>query len=481
MSTPKERQVDVAIIGAGSAGLAARRAAKAAGASIALIDAGPFGTTCARVGCMPSKLLIAAAHAAQQAREAEHFGVHAEVRVDSAAVLGRVRSERDRFVSFVLAVIEEARADGELIEGRAKIESPGVLSISDGSRVRYRSLVVATGGKPSILPAYRRLEKKYVLTHEDVFELEALPKSLLVVGAGVIGLELGQAFARLGVRTTIVGAEGLVGPLTDPDLRQCADTILSGELDLHTSHQLEAVEATSEGVRVRFNDRNAKPREETFERVLMAAGRPPSLDALDLEQLGVRKDERGRYPIDPQTLQLADQPVFIAGDANGLHPILHEAADDGAIAAKNAAQFPKLEKPARRTPLAIMFTYPQIAVVGQSHKDLATCAVMQGEVDYADQGRARVQAQNRGKLRVYGDHKTHRLIGAELVAPEAEHLAHLLAWSIQRELTVEDVLALPFYHPVVEEGLRTALRDLAKNLRCGEPIKCRVSELGVGS
>jgi dihydrolipoamide dehydrogenase len=92
-----------------------------------------------------------------------------------------------------------------------------------------------------------------------------------------------------------------------------------------------------------------------------------------------------------------------------------------------------------------------------------------------------VQLQNHGRLRIYADRDSHRLLGAELVAPDAEHLAHLLAWAIQRELTVEDALALPFYHPVVEEGVLSALRDLAKNLRCGEPIKCRVSELGVGS
>ena len=253
------------------------------------------------------------------------------------------------------------------------------------------------------------------------------------------------------------------------------------ELDLIADHKLESVETAGQGVRVRFIDKQGKRREETFERVLMAAGRPPSLDGLGLDKLGVDKDDKGRYPIDKATLQLADLPVFVAGDANSLHPILHEAADDGELAAKNATCYPKLERQQRRTPLAIMFTDPQIAVVGQSYTQLQGCAAMQGEVDFADQGRARVQGVNRGRLRIYGDRENHRLLGAELVAPEAEHLAHLIAWAIQRELTVEDALALPFYHPVVEEGLRTALRELAKSLKCGEPIKCRVSELGVGS
>jgi dihydrolipoamide dehydrogenase len=116
-----------------------------------------------------------------------------------------------------------------------------------------------------------------------------------------------------------------------------------------------------------------------------------------------------------------------------------------------------------------------------SFAQLKACSAMQGDADFSDQGRAKVQRKNHGKLRIYGDRSSHRLLGAEMVAPDSEHLAHLLAWAIQRELTVEDALALPFYHPTVEEGVRTALRDLAKSLRSGEPIKCRVSELGVGS
>lgn len=482
MTTAKERQVDVAIIGAGSAGLSTRRAAKAAGAkSVALIDPGPFGTTCARVGCMPSKLLISAADSAHRAREAHHFGIQTEVRVDGSAVLARLRAERDRFVGFVLEVIEQARTTGELVESRATIASPGVLALEDGSRVRYRSLVIATGGRSTVLPDYKALSPELLLTNDNVFEIEQLPSSLLVVGAGVLGLELGQAFARLGVRTTILGAEQLIGPLSDPDVRESANKILSTELDLHATHQLESVEQTSEGVRVRFRDRDGKLRTESYERVLMAAGRPPALDGLGIEQLGIRKNEKGRYPIDPHTLQLGDQPVFVAGDANGLHPLLHEASDDGQIAGTHAASFPNVDKATRRVPLAIMFTDPQIAVVGTSFKKLKQEDVGYGEVDYGDQGRARVQNEHRGLLRIYGDRQSHRLLGAELIAPQGEHLAHLLAWVIQRELTVEDVLALPFYHPVVEEGVRTALRELAKDLRCGEPIKSRVTELGVGS
>ena len=128
-----------------------------------------------------------------------------------------------------------------------------------------------------------------------------------------------------------------------------------------------------------------------------------------------------------------------------------------------------------------MFTDPQIAVVGGGHAALAPCDAVAGEVPFDDQGRARVLGQNRGMARLYAERRSGRLLGGEIVGPRAEHLGHLLAWAVEAGLTVERALEMPFYHPVVEEGLRTALRGLQVALRRGEPIKCRVDELGVGS
>ena len=483
------RTVDVAIIGAGTAGLTARSAAKRAGcSSVLMIDEGPLGTTCARVGCMPSKLLVAAAAAAHQVEQAPLFGVHTEhVYVNGKEVFGRVRAERDRFVASVLRVIETARSDGEFIEGKAKLEAPGRLSIGSGEQVHFKRLIVASGGAPIVPAAFRGMGSE-LLTSDDVFELEDLPESVLVIGLGSIGLELGQAFHRLGVRVTLLGTGGGVGPLTDPEIVANARTVLGEELDLHPDYRLERWEPVSDnehdrqrsGIVLHFVDSRGVKRVETFERVVMAAGRRPNLDGLGLEQYGVVATD-GAYPIDRETLQLGETPVFVAGDANALHPLLHEATDDGRIAGKNAALYPDIDAPERRTPLGIVFCEPQIAIVGKSYEELAECGAVAGAVDYVDQGRARVNAMNQGSVRIYADHKTHCLLGAELFAPRAEHLAHLLAWAVQQNLTVQQALGMPFYHPVVEEGLRTALRNLAVNLGREVPLKCRVAELGVGS
>lgn len=473
--------VDVAILGAGTAGLGARRAAKAAGASVLMIDPGPFGTTCARVGCMPSKLLIAAADAAHHAREASCFGIHPEeVRIDGPAVLRRVQRERDRFVGFVDDVTEQARQEGELLEGRAKIVGPGRLTVDERTTVGFDRLVIATGSTPVIPPPFRGLEH-LLLTNEEIFELEDLPGSLLVVGLGVIGLELGQAFHRLGVRTTLLGVGGRVGPLSDPEVTANARQVLGQELDLHPDYTLHEIEPVDGGVRVTFTDATDTRRTETFERILVAAGRRPNLRGLGLETLGIEPGADGRYSIDPDTLQLGEGAVFVAGDVNGLHPLLHEAADDGRIAGANAARFPEIRAATRRTPLAIVFSDPQIGIVGQRYADLGDCEAVAGEVDYGNQGRARVQGINAGKVRIYADRHSGRLLGAELFGPRVEHLSHLLAWAVQQGMTVDQALQMPFYHPVVEEGIRTALRDLSAAMRHGSPIKCPVSELGPGA
>ncbi len=157
-------------------------------------------------------------------------------------------------------------------------------------------------------------------------------------------------------------------------------------------------------------------------------------------------------------------------------PILHEAADEGHLAGKNAASFPLVYKHTRRTELGIVFCDPQAAFAGQRHSQLLKDGVdfATGEVSFEDQGRARVMLVNQGLLRVYGERGTGLLLGAEMIGPENEHLAHLLAWAIQMRMSVAQALEMPFYHPVIEEGLRTALRMLLEDLGMGPhpPLRC---------
>jgi len=456
---------DVAMIGAGTAGLAAYRAAKAAGKRAVIIEGGPYGTTCARVGCMPSKLLIAAAEAAHEIRHAAPFGVHVdgEIRIDGREVMARVKRERDRFVGFVVRSVEGID-EPDRIRGYARFIDNTVLQVGEDITVRASRVVIATGSSP-VVPEPFRVFGDRLIVNDDVFAWDDLPRSVAVFGPGVIGLELGQALSRLGVRVRVFGVRGGVGPLTDPAVKAAALRALREDFYLDPESQVSEMRREGDEAVIRYTDVAGREVTERFDYVLAATGRAPNVRGLGLENSGLALDARGVPLFDAATLQCGAAPVFIAGDANDVLPLLHEAADEGKAAGENAAIWPAVRPLARRAPLAVVFSDPQIAMVGKRFADLAEGSFVTGEVSFEDQGRSRVMLKNRGLMHVYADRADGRFLGAEWSGPRAENIAHLLAWSVQQGLTIEQMLAMPFYHPVVEEGLRTALRDAAAKLQ----------------
>ena len=470
------RQVDVAVVGAGTAGLNARREAVEQGASVVLIESGPYGTMCARVGCMPSKLLIAAADAAFEAAHTKPFGVGIPGTpvVDGRAVLERVRRERDRFVGFVVDDTE-GLPDEQRLRGRARFVGPTSLQVDDHTRVEAGAVVLATGGEPFV-PEELAPVRDRLVTNDELFELPNLPESVAVVGGGIIGLELGQALHRLGVRTTLFVRSDRLGPLTDPELCEAARGAFGDELDLRLRTSFTA-EPSERGVRIRWRSEDGASGEDDFERVLAAAGRRPALADLELALAGVELGANGVPHYDERTGQVGNAPIFLAGDVTAERALLHEASDEGRIAGFNAARFPDVRAHHRRTPLSIVFSDPQLAIAGRAYAELEPAAIAIGHVDYGDQGRARVMGKGRGLVRIYGERASGRLLGAELFGPRVEHMAHLLAWAIQLGATVDRALQLPFYHPVLEEGIRTALRRLARELQlvprpCAHELDC---------
>lgn len=460
----KTLHTDIAILGAGTAGLAAYRAAKAAGKRALLIEGGPYGTTCARVGCMPSKLLIAAAEAAHQAAHTAPFGVHVEgeVTVNGEEVMDRVKRERDRFVGFVLEGVENIPAEDK-IRGYARFQSDTVLRVDDHTEIHASRVVIATGSRPSVPPPFRALGDRLVL-NDDVFAWDDLPRRVAVFGPGVIGLELGQALARLGVEVRVFGVSGSLGGISDPQVRHSARKIFQQEFYLDPDARVLETQRVGDEVEVRYVTLDNSERTERFDYALVATGRRPNVDGLGLENTSLQLNAQGVPLFDRDTMQAGESAIFIAGDANADAPLLHEAADEGRIAGENAARYPEVRQGLRRAPLAVVFSDPQIALAGQGHARLTPGTFVTGEVDFGDQGRSRVMLKNRGLLHVYADIATGRFLGAEMVGPSAEHIGHLLAWAVQQELTVARMLEMPFYHPVIEEGLRTALRDAAAKL-----------------
>jgi dihydrolipoamide dehydrogenase len=449
------RDVDVAIIGAGSAGLSALREIRRHTENFVLINDGAYGTTCARVGCMPSKALIEAANAFHHRHRLREMGISGGDRltVDRAAVLHRVRGLRDAFVAYVL---ERTKDLGERsITGRPRFVAPDLLEV-DGRRVKARRVIIATGSRPIVPEAWEAFREQ-VITSDDLFELKTLPPRMAVVGLGSVGAEMAQALSRLGVEVTGFDGVEQVAGLTDPVVNRAAVAMLKEECCLYLGTNAE-LDLDGASVRVSAGAHTA-----IVDQVLVALGRRPNLDGLGLEQIGAELDGDGIPCFDPRTMQVGDLPVSIAGDVNGHLPLLHEALDEGYIAGYNALRgSPECFQ--RRTPLSIVFTDPNIAAVGQVFGELNEDETVVGEFDFSDQGRAVMAAENRGWLRVYADRNDGRLVGAELCAPRGEHLAHLLACAIQQRMTAQEFLRLPFYHPTVEEGMESAVRKIAKLL-----------------
>ena len=451
-------ETDVAVIGAGTAGLAAYRSAKAAGKRAVLIESHVHGTTCARVGCMPSKLLIAPAEAAHALDRLAAFGLSTDgpLRVDGKAVMARVQRERDRFVGFVTQSVAEI-PEPDKICGEATFVDEHTLAIEDGPTIKARAVVIATGSTPAYPDAWKALGDRLITT-EQIFEFSDLPKSVAVFGPGIIGLELGQALHRLGVRVKVFGRGGGVGPIGDPVILEEARKIFCSEFHLDTDAHAD-VSRDGDQVVVKLKAPDGAERTERFDYLLAATGRAPNVGHLRLENTSLVLDAHGIPRYDRHTMQCGRSAIFIAGDVNNDLPVLHEAADEGRTAGTNAACFPDVRPSFRRAPLAVVFTDPQIAIVGGGYKAAQRVAHVSGQVSFEDQGRARVMLRNQGLLHVYAESGTGRFLGAEMLGPEAEHIGHLLAWALQMDCTIMQMLAMPFYHPVVEEGLRTALRD----------------------
>ncbi|WP_281545072.1 dihydrolipoyl dehydrogenase [Grimontia sp. SpTr1] len=481
----KTLNVDVAVIGGGTAGLGAYRAAKAHTDNVVIIEGGPYGTTCARVGCMPSKLLIAAAEAVHHIEKAPGFGVHpqGEIKINGREVMDRVKRERDRFVGFVLEGVDEIPAEDK-IAGYAKFVDDNTLVVDDHTRIEAKRIVIATGSRPTWPAPWNDLGDRLIV-NDDVFDWDDLPGSVAVFGPGVIGLELGQSLHRLGVKVKVFGVGGQVGPLTDPTVMAYADKAFNEEFYLDADAKVEEMVREGEKVHIRYLDKQGQEQRMEVDYVLAATGRRPNVDKLDIENTGMELDARGVPTADPYTMQTSVASIFISGDASNQIPLLHEAADQGRIAGDNAGRFPDIRAGLRRSKIAAVFSDPQIAMVGETYKEitsrLGTCGCFEtGVVSFEGQGRSRVMLRNKGVLHVYGEQGTGRFLGAEMMGPNAEHLAHLLAWAHQNQMTISQMLDMPFYHPVIEEGVRTALRDLNAKLHLGPEMIKHCLDCGPG-
>lgn len=451
-------QVDVAIIGAGTAGMYAMREVLRAGKSFVLIDQGPLGTTCARVGCMPSKVALHAASLWAGRKQMAALGISGseQLQIDYRQTWQALRTQRDQFAD---GAVNKARtiAGDRLIMGQARMLSATRISVATANgdqQVEAGRTIIATGSRPT-RPQWLPGAEQGVITTDELFELEDLPPRIGVIGLGAVGLEMSLALARLGVQVTAAGT-GQLGGAADPEIADAAEKRFSQEFDLWLGEPAK-LEPSGKGWRLCAGQRSTE-----VDLVLAALGRQLNSDQLDLAAAGVTLDERQRPQINPHTLQAGDLPIFIVGDANADRALMHEAADEGAMAGFNACQ-PEPNQFRRKTPLAIAFSDPDLCTVGARYDQLDPAQILIGSAEGKSNGRARIIGGTDSLIRLYADKHSGKLLGASLLASAGEHLAHQLAWAIQRGETAQSLLEMPFYHPVIEEMLASALQDIAKH------------------
>lgn len=456
----KELQVDVAIIGAGSAGLYALREVKRADKSFALIDRGPLGTTCARVGCMPSKVALHAAELWSMREEQKDYGISGteKLEIDRKAAWAKVREMRDGFADG--AANNAKRAAGEhLIMGSAKFIETNVIEVTgdEGTqRIKAKAVIIAVGSRP-VVPGFLSDFREDLITTDELFELEELPERLGVLGLGAIGLEMGLAMHRLGVK--VVGADmaDAVGGIRDPEVAKFADEAFADSFPMYLGKEAK-LEKADQGVQLISGEHRA-----TVDKVLVALGRRSNIDQLNLAEAGFELDDKGMPSFDRNTLKIDKHPVYLVGDANAYRTLMHEAAAEGAMAGFNASRDAD-QAFERKAPLAIAFSQPDIISVGESFDRLDQAQILIGAAYTERDGRSRILSTTKGILRIYADKSDGKLLGAAMIGARAEHIAQFLALAIAQKMTVHQLLAVPFYHPVVEEMVQSAAQDIARQM-----------------
>lgn len=446
-----DRTVDAAVIGAGTAGINALTEIRKVTEEVVLINGGPPGTTCARVGCMPSKIMIQIGDDYHRRQAVSEEGIENGERlsIEVARSMAHVRALRDGFVEGIIADVIEPLGD-RFVEGYAEFVEPEVLKAGDQT-IRAERIVIATGSRP-IIPRRWEEHGENLLTTDSIFEQRRLPESMAVIGLGPVGLELGQALKRMGLEVTGVDQMERIGGLTDPEVNRAAVEIFEEEIPMFLGAEAD-IERAGSGLAITAGGRSA-----LAEKALLSVGRVPNVDRLNLERLGCELERHGIPSYDRHTMQVGGLPVFIAGDVTGDRPVLHEVAHEGTVAGYNAVHDPVIGF-RRKAPLTICFSDPNICTVGARFEEVKDNDPAIGSARF-DGGREKIMLRSGGLIRIYAEPLTGRLLGAEMVAPGGEHLAHLLAWSIQQDMTVADLLAMPFYHPTVEETLKGALTDL---------------------
>lgn len=447
---------DVLVIGGGTGNNVAAAAADA-GLETALVEPGPLGGTCLNRGCNPSKMLIQAANAVNHVREAEQFHVDATLNgVDHAAVV----DEMDELLGGIAAGMADRYRETEhltLFEERTRFVDDRTVELG-GERVTSEKVVVATGSRP-IVPPIDGLEEVDYLTSQDALYLREPPESLVVMGGGYIAVELGYVFESMGTDVTLIEMMDSLIPREDEDVSETFTGLAAERHDVYTGHRVTGVEETVEGHAVHAETESGDELAVEGEAVLVALGRRPNSDTLDLETAGIETDDDGFVDTD-EYLRTSAENVWAQGDVAGNALFKHSGDYETTHTIANVVHGEDHELDLSAMPHTI-FTDPQIAGVGETEQALrdAGTEYVVGRANYADSAMGRAKKLEDGFVKVLAA-PDGEILGAHAIGYEASVLLHEAVVAMRNDLGVDDVAGTIHAHPTLSKVVESAFRDV---------------------
>lgn len=449
---------DVLVVGGGPGGYAAAIRAAQRDCDVTLVERDGVGGTCLNHGCIPSKALVTASNLVTDLEDASRMGIYAEPFVDVGELIDWKDDVVARLTDGVATLCE---ANGVAVrEGTARFVDDHTVEITTDdtlSELAFESAIIATGSRPMGLPGFSSGDEP-ILNSRQVLALEEAPRSLAVVGAGYIGMELSTVFAKLGTDVTVIEMEDTVLPEYESDLtRPVKRRAESVGVDFRFGHAaVEWSRNDDDGtVTLTTEDADGASAETIAERVLVAIGREPVTETLDLESISLEPSERGFLETDDQMRTTRDH-VFAVGDVAGEPMLAHEAVAEGLVAAEVAAGG-DAELNRAAVPTAV-FVDPEIATVGVTAAEArdAGHSPVVGEFPFDASGRALTIAETEGFVRVVADGDDGRLLGAQIVGPDAAELIGELGVAVEAGLTLEDIATTVHMHPTLSEAIMEA-------------------------
>ncbi|WP_049984752.1 dihydrolipoyl dehydrogenase [Halobellus rufus] len=453
---------DLLVIGAGPGGYVAAIRGAQKGLDTTLVEKNAYGGACLNRGCIPSKAFIHGADVVHDASNAEELGIHADPAVD----MSQMQQWKSGVVDQLTGGVEKlCKANGvSLLEGTAAFEDEHTARIAHGGEgqgmetVEFEHAVVATGSRPIQVPGFDFADEP-VLSSEDLLNMESLPESLVVVGAGYIGMELSTMLAKLGTDVTVVEMLDDVLPNYESDVQR---TVRSRAEDLgiefHFGEGATGWEESGDGVAVSTETEDGEESVYEGDAVLVAVGRQPVTDTLELENIGLEPDENGFLATDDRARTDVEN-VFAVGDVAGEPMLAHKASAEGIVAAEVAAGEPSaLDQQA--IPAAV-FTDPEIATVGMTEAEAEETGFdpVVGEMPLRASGRALSMGESEGFVRIVADEESGIVLGGQLVGPNASELVAEVALAVEMSATLEDVAGTIHTHPTLAEAVMEAAEN----------------------